>query len=134
MDLVLKRLAIVVCLFTLPGMAWALSFGEIKCYSHLNQNLDAEVMLHTLHPSEVNDAHVTLASREAHERAGITMMSVHNKLQFKIARKKNGDFVVKVTTKKPVKEPVIEFILDISWPTGRVQRPFSIHLDPPFQP
>lgn len=131
MDFALKRLAMLVGLFLLPGMVWALSFGDISGYSRLNQKLDAEVKLHTLNPSEVIDARVTLASRDAHDRAGMTMTPIHNKLRFKIVKKDSGDFVVKVMTKKPVKEPVIEFVLELNWATGRIQRPFSIHLDPP---
>ena len=131
MDFVLKRFAMLICLFALPGMAWALSFGGITSNSYLNQKLDAEVRLHTLNPSEVIDAKVTLASREAHEKAGMTMTPVHNKLRFKIVKKDNDGFVVKVWTKKPVKEPVIEFVLELNWASGRIQRPFSIHLDPP---
>lgn len=131
MDFVLKRFAVLACLVTLPGLAWGLSFGEIQSNSYLNQRLNAEVQLHTLNPSEVIDARVTLASRAAHERANLNMTPILNKLRFNIVRKDNGGFVVKVITKKPVKEPVVEFVLELSWATGRIQRAFSIHLDPP---
>ena len=131
MDFALKRFAVLLCMFALPGLAWGLSFGEIQGDSYLNQKLNAEVTLHTLNPSEVIDARVTLASREAHERARLTMTPILNKLRFNIVRKDNGQFVVKVQTKKPVKEPVIEFVLELNWATGRIQRAFSIHLDPP---
>jgi len=131
MDFVLKRFAVLLCMFALPGMAWGLSFGDINSASYLNQRLNAEVTLHTLNPSEVIDARVTLASRDAHERANLTVSPIHQKLRFNIVSKENGRFVVKVTTKKPIKEPVIEFVLELNWATGRIQRAYSIHLDPP---
>ena len=131
MDFDLKRLVLVSCLFALPGISWALSFGEISSNSYLNQQLDAEVKLHTLNPSEVIDARVTLASRQAHERADINMNPILQKLRFNVITKGKNDFVVKISTKRPVKEPVIEFVLELDWATGRIQRPFSIHLDPP---
>lgn len=131
MDSVFKRLVLLSCMFTLPGMSWALSFGEISSNSYLNQKLDAEVKLHTLNPSEVIDARVTLASKEAHERAGIDMNYILQKLRFSVVSKGSNEFVVRVVTKQPVKEPVIEFVLELDWVTGRVQRSFSIHLDPP---
>ena len=131
MDFVFKRLVLVSCLFALPGMSWALSFGEISTNSYLNQELDAEVKLHTLNPSEVIDARVTLASKQAHDRAGVDMNHILQKLRFNIVTRANNDFVVKVFTKHAVKEPVIEFVLELDWATGRVQRAFSVHLDPP---
>lgn len=131
MDFVIKRLVLMSCLFVLPGAAWALSLGEINSNSYINQELDAEVTLHTLNPSEVIDARVTLASRDAHERAGVNMNHILQKLRFNIVSKGKNEFVVKVRTKQPVKEPVIEFVLELDWRTGRVQKPFSIHLDPP---
>lgn len=131
MEFVIKRFVVLACLFVLPGLAWGLSFGEIQNNSYLNQKLDAEVMLHTLNPAEVIDARVILASDTAHERAGLTMRPILNKLRFNIVRKENGDFVVKVVTKTPVKEPSVEFVLELSGAAGRVQRAFSIHLDPP---
>ncbi len=131
MDFIFKRLLLLGCMLVMPGASWALSFGDISSNSYLNQKLDAEVKLYTLNPSEVIDARVTLASKEAHDRAGINMNHILQKLRFNIVSKGNNDFVVKVVTKQPVKEPVIEFVLELDWATGRVQRSFSIHLDPP---
>jgi pilus assembly protein FimV len=131
MDSVFKRLVLLSCMFAMPGLSWALSFGEISSNSYLNQRLDAEVKLYSLNPSEVIDARVTLASKEAHDRAGINMNYILQKLRFNIVSKGNNEFVVKVVTKKAVKEPVIEFVLELDWATGRVQRAFSLHLDPP---
>lgn len=131
MKSLIKRVLLPACLLAMPGMVWALSFGEISSHSYINQRLDAEVKLHTLNPSEVIDARVSLASKEAHDRAGIEMKYILHKLRFNIVTKGNGEFVVKIFTKKPVKEPVIEFVLELDWSTGRIQKPFSLHLDPP---
>ena len=131
MDFVFKRLVLMACLIALPGTGWALSMGDITSKSYLNQRLDAEVKLHSLNPSEVIDARVTLASKSAHDRAGIQMQHILQKLRFKVVSRGKDDFVVMVTTKAPVKEPVIEFVLEVDWSTGRVQKPFSLHLDPP---
>jgi pilus assembly protein FimV len=131
MEFVLKRFTVLAGLFVLPGLAWGLAFGEIQNNSYLNQNLDAEIMLHTLNPAEVIDARVILASRAAHDRAGLKMRPILNKLHFNIVRKENGEFVVKVVTRAPVKEPTVEFVLELNGAAGRFQRAFSIHMDPP---
>lgn len=119
----------VMCIW--PTLTWALSFGEIHSQSHLNERIDAEIMLHALNPSEIVNARVTLASREVHERAGIELQPLVQKLRFNIVHKQNGQFVVKVTSSEPVKEPVVEFVLELHWSGGRLQRAYALHLDPP---
>jgi pilus assembly protein FimV len=108
-----------------------LSFGEIHSQSRLNERLDAEIMLHTRNPGEIVNARVALASPEAHERAGLQMQHILQKLRFSIVHKQDGQFVVKVTSKQPIKEPVVEFVLELHWSGGRLQRAYALHLDPP---
>lgn len=129
-SLVFRMLAIgVMCIW--PAVTWALSFGEIHSQSRLNERIDAEIKLHTLNPGEIVNARVTLASREVHERAGVEMSHILQKLRFNIVHKENGRFVVKVTSKEPIKEPVVEFVLELHWSGGRLQRAYALHLDPP---
>jgi pilus assembly protein FimV len=129
-SLIFRMLAIgVMCIW--PAITWALSFGEMHSQSRLNERLNAEIMLHALNPGEIVNARVTLASREVHERAGIEMQPVLQKLRFNIVHKQNGQFVVKVISKETIKEPIVEFVLELHWPGGRMQRAYALHLDPP---
>lgn len=114
-----------------PALSWALSMGEISSQSRLNERLEAEVALDALNPGEVLNARVTLASADAHSRAGLQVTQLLQKLKFDIVHKQSGEFVVKVTTRQPVREPVVEFVLELNWSGGRLQRAYALHLDPP---
>lgn len=122
-------LTALVCIW--PSITWALSFGELHGQSRLNERIDAEIILHTLNPGEIVNARVTLASPEAHERAGMKRQHILQKLRFNIVHKQDGQFVVRVTSTEPIKEPVIEFVLELHWSGGRLQRAYALHLDPP---
>jgi pilus assembly protein FimV len=125
------RMLAVAAMCCWPAVSWALSFGEIQAQSQLNERLDAEIALHALNPGEIVNAQVTLASAEAHARAGLQMQHILQKLRFSIVHRQDGRFVVKVTSKQPIREPVVEFVLELHWSGGRLQRAYALHLDPP---
>ena len=41
-----------------------------------------------------------------------------------------GNFL-KITTHDPIREPIIEFTVDIGWSDGHVVREYSFLIDPP---
>jgi pilus assembly protein FimV len=61
---------------------------------------------------------------------GISRQYILTKLQFKPAVR-DGVPVILVTTKKPVKEPFLDFLLEVRWPKGRLLREYTVLLDPP---
>lgn len=109
----------------------ALSVGEIKVLSALNQPLLAEIPIDDAEPASLLDATVGLASYEVHARFGIEKENVLNALRFKVLRNTQGQFVIRLTTQRAIREPVLEFVLDVSNSSGSLRRSYAIHLDPP---
>jgi len=126
-----RKLALVVLTgFLIPGLAHALGLGEIKVDSALNQPLKAEITVLSANPDEVIDIVAKLADQEAFDRLGLERPYGLTKLQFKPAVRE-GVPVIVVTTRQPVKEPFLDFLLDVRWPKGRLLREYTILLDPP---
>jgi len=127
-----RRLALGLALMgsLIPGLSHALGLGEIKVDSALNQPLKAEIAVLAASPDEVIDIVARLADEEAFERLGISREYILSKLQFKPAVR-DGVPVILVTTKKPVKEPFLDFLLEVRWPKGRLLREYTVLLDPP---
>jgi pilus assembly protein FimV len=126
-----RKLALVVLTgFLIPGLAHALGLGEIKVDSALNQPLKAEITVLSANPDEVIDIVAKLADQEAFDRLGLERPYGLTKLQFKPAVRE-GVPVIVVTTRQPVKEPFLDFLLDLRWPKGRLLREYTILLDPP---
>ena len=116
-------------LFWVP-MVQALSLGEIQVFSALNDPLDAEIQVYSTDAAEILNARVQLASEKIHRKAGLAVNKHMRNLRFKTVVKDNGQFVIKVTTQRPVSEPVLEFIIEVTGSSNLI-RGYSLHLDPP---
>ncbi|RMG60154.1 MAG: hypothetical protein D6717_00480 [Gammaproteobacteria bacterium] len=112
-------------------MSLALGLGDIRVKSALNEPLDAEIDVISASPDDVIDIVARLADRAAFERAGVDRSYVLTKLKFTPAVE-NGKPVIRVTTREPVKEPFLDFLVDVNWPKGRLLREYTILLDPPL--
>ncbi|UCH41721.1 MAG: hypothetical protein JSU67_08690 [Gammaproteobacteria bacterium] len=132
----MRKLGLIVALWLsalLPTNSLALGLGEIEVNSFLNQPLSAEIEVISARPGEIDDLLVSLASREAFARAGLSRPRHLLDLRFAVKKNEAGDeAVIEVTTKAGVKEPFLNFLIEADWSKGRVLREFTILLDPPF--
>lgn len=113
-------------------MAHALGLGEVTLKSSLNQPLVAEIELldaKTLAPGEVVPV---LASAEDFKRAGIDRQHFLTDLTFTPVLRPDGKSVVRVSSTKPVREPYLNFLVEVLWPSGRLLREYTLLLDPPL--
>ncbi|MDO9103894.1 MAG: FimV/HubP family polar landmark protein [Methylovulum sp.] len=123
-----KTLAVVSLL--IPASAYPLGIGEIKLHSALNQNLDAEISL-VLSPGEkLSDIKVNLAPPDKFDENGVPWTYFLSKIKFEPAGA-NGSAVIKISSKEALKEPLLEFLLEVSWPKGSLYRGFTVLVDPP---
>jgi len=123
-----KTLAVVSLLA--PASGHTLGIGEIKLHSALNQNLDAEIAL-TLSGESVSDIKVNLAPPEKFDEAGVSWTYFLSKIKLETITHSNGTAVIKLTSKEALKEPFLDFLLEVSWPKGNLYREFTVLVDPP---
>jgi pilus assembly protein FimV len=114
-----------------PLGAWALGLGDIRTTSVLNQNFDGAIELLSVPKGELEYIKVELASPEAFRRAGVDRPYILTKLKFEMERLEDGSTVIKVTSKDPVREPFLNFLIEVNWPKGRLVREYTVLLDPP---
>jgi len=114
-----------------PLSANALGIGDIRLHSALNQSLNAEIPIVTSGGEDISEMKVSLASQEAFERAGIEKHYSLSKLRFKPLQKEDGSYVILVTSSDSIREPFLNFMIEVHWPQGRMQREFTVLLDPP---
>ncbi|WP_407291157.1 FimV/HubP family polar landmark protein [Stutzerimonas zhaodongensis] len=113
-------------------MAYALGLGEVTLKSALNQPLLAEIELldaKTLAPGEVVPV---LASAEDFNRAGVDRQFFLTDLTFTPIVRPGGKSVIQVSSTKPVREPYLNFLIEVLWPSGRLLREYTLLLDPPL--
>ncbi|MGP4843192.1 FimV/HubP family polar landmark protein [Marinobacter sp. 1Y8] len=113
------------------GMANALGLGEVELQSYLNEPLDADIALRNTGDVGPKEVFVNLASPDVFNRVGISRDFFLTNLQFEVSTAANGQLVVHVTTKQPVREPYLNFLIEVTWPSGKLLREYSMLLDPP---
>lgn len=130
----LRKVAILVIsagLTMSPLSVQALGFGGIKLKSSLNEKLSAEVNLLSANANDVQSLTIKLATEEAFLRTGIERTALLNKLKFKVKQRANGDYYIDVTTSETVREPFMNFLVELNWKNGRMLREYTMLIDPP---
>lgn len=114
------------------GTAHALGLGEVTLQSSLSQPLVAEIELLEVRDLAPNEVIPALASPEEFNKAGVDRQYFLTDLKFTPIIKPNGKSVIRVTSNKPVREPYLNFLVEVLWPNGRLLREYTLLLDPPL--
>ena len=111
--------------------AMALGLGPVHVKSKLNQPLDAEIPVIQGTAGEAEGLLVSLAAAEDFERIGISRGHLNIPLDFSVGKGANGQTVIRVTSKEPVRDSYLDFLVEANWPKGRLLREYTVLLDPP---
>lgn len=112
------------------GVVPALGLGEITLHSALNQPLEAEIELLQVADLSSSDLLVRLASADVFSRSGVDRLFFLNDLRF-TPLLRGGNSVIRVVSSQPVREPYLNFIVEVARPNGALLREYTLLLDPP---
>lgn len=110
---------------------FAVGLGNIKQSSGLNQPLKAEIPLLSSGDLAEYEVLAALASNRDFEKLGVDRIFFLNSIKFETVQDDNGLIVINVSTFQPVKEPFLNFVVQLSWPNGQILREYTLLLDPP---
>jgi pilus assembly protein FimV len=114
-----------------PASAYPLGIGEIKLHSALNQNLDAEISLMLSAGERISDVKVSLAPPDKFDERGVPWSYFLSNISFEPSVRPDGSAVIKVRSREALKEPILDLLLQVTWPKGTSYRQFSLMVDPP---
>ncbi|MBT8116540.1 MAG: hypothetical protein KJO66_01805, partial [Gammaproteobacteria bacterium] len=118
-------------LVSICPQAFALGLGDIDMRSALNQPMDAVIELTSASTTNMDDIRVSLASLQDHKRVGMTKAAILADFTFTLQKDASGKTIVRVTSDALVREPYLEFLLELDWPRGRLLRQYTVLVDPP---
>ena len=113
-----------------PAASSALSLGDIESNSNLNQPLRAKIELLAAGAQDAQQLQVRLAPASVFNRVGIDRPAFLDSLRFSTSVQ-NGKPVILVSSEKPITEPFVNFLLEVSWPQGQLLKEYTVMLDPP---
>jgi pilus assembly protein FimV len=130
----IRKLAFALSLLSLmiTESVLALGIGEATVKSALNQPLKAEIELVNTGELSAEEILPGLATREEFLRANVDRVYFLSDLRFKVETSEDGKLVVVLTTNKPVREPFLNFLVEVIWPSGRLLREYALLIDPPL--
>lgn len=132
--MMLRKLAVSLALAGIlsTSNAYALGLGEIKINSALNEPLDAEIELldtRKLNPLQIQPR---MADIDEYALAGIDRQRYLSDVNFKVFVGPDGKGRIRLTSPGPIKEPFLNFLIELNWPNGRLVREYTLLLDPPI--
>ncbi len=124
----LSALAVALCLST--AGAHAAGLGTITVLSPLGQPLRAEIDVNAS-SEELASMNARLASPEAFRQVGIEYAPGVAGIRFAVDKHKNGQPYLRVTSDRPINEPFLDVLVELTWSSGRMVREYTFLLDPP---
>lgn len=111
--------------------ASAVGLGEFKLLSAMDEPLRGEIAL--LNIGDLNEAQIVakLASSEDFKRSGVEREFQLTDLRFKVDLSNRANPVIRVTSQRPIKEPYLNFLVELHWTSGRLLREYTTLLDLP---
>lgn len=126
--LLLGQFCFVLLLFNVEVSA--LGLGELTVTSDLNEPLQASIQLTGLGDLTEREIIIELASKETFEEMGVDREFVLTALMFELDTS-STNAVIKITSQQAIREPYLDFLLNLQWPKGQMMREYTIMLNPP---
>ena len=112
--------------------AYALSLGEADLESYLDQPLETAIPLLQVRDLNAQEILVNLASQEDFDKAGIERAALLSNLKFQVTVEPGKEIgTLRIFTTQPIKEPYLNFLVDVHWPSGHLVREYTLLMDPP---
>jgi pilus assembly protein FimV len=115
----------------LPCVAGAAGLGRLTVLSALGQPFSAEVELVSVTKEELGSLSARLANVEAYQAANLQYNPSLTGARATIERRPNGQVYVKIVSTRPITEPFIDVLIELTWAAGRLSREYTALLDPP---
>lgn len=113
-----------------PLAAQAAGLGRIVVFSELGQALRAEIEVSATR-EELADMKAQLASPDAFEQAGLDYATTLLGIRFSLDKRPNGQTIIRLSSDRPINDPFVDMLLELSWSAGRLVREYTFLLDPP---
>jgi len=117
--------------FVLSQYASALGLGEVKLKSTLNEPLNAEIKLLDTRDLTADQILVALASPADFERNNVERLYFYTEFQFEVVLNSSDGPKVLITSRNPVREPYLNFLIEARWTAGRLLREYTLLMDLP---
>lgn len=127
---VLKALICAGLVSMMPTLAHSAGLGKLTVSSALGQPLKAEIELVAVEKDELSAITARVASPQAYKEANLDRPGTLANIRFDVAQKANGEPVLRIVSTRTFNEPFVNLLIELSYPSGRLLREYTVLLDP----
>lgn len=127
----LKNLMFALCLSLLTSTVFAAGLGALNVHSAIGEPLNADIALLSVDADDLSGLIATIASDEVYVSQGISRNLVHNNITITQGKSADGVLILNVKSTIPVNAAFLDLIVQLDWASGRIQREFTVSLNPP---
>ena len=113
------------------GFAQAITLAPITVRSFLGQNLVAEIDILNVTPQEEASLKAGVADPKAFVDLNMDYSQSIGDAQIELLRRPNGTRFIKLRSARPIAEPFVDLVIEVSASTAKLVRPYRLLLDPP---
>ncbi|MBI2993350.1 MAG: hypothetical protein HYY48_04140 [Gammaproteobacteria bacterium] len=117
-----RSLFICLMLGLVSPVVLALALSDIEVSSHLNQHLDARIRLNSATQADLDSLNVNVTEIQVEGQSYVS-------LQEQMGKDDQGSFI-HITSREPIREPILKLLVEVSWANGRLTRDYSLIIDP----
>lgn len=121
----------VLALMFASASSWALGLGSLISQSALNQPFKGEIQLYDTRTDELDSVQARLAGPEEFNKVSVPRPFYLTQLKFEPQLNEADEPVILVSSREPIREPFMDFLVEVIWPEGRIVKEYTILLDPP---
>ena len=111
-------------------LVWSAGLGDITIRSALDQPLSAEINLLDVHVEELETIQVRHAIDSELQQFAIQSPTMDPDISFILKAREDGLPVISVTSVKPVRQPLVQFLIVLQSPEGTVYQEYRFFLTP----
>lgn len=113
------------------GLLDAAGLGRLNVLSQMGQPFVGEIDLVNVTRDDLSTMQARLAPAAAYQAANLRFDPALNSLRFSVQQRPNGTAYLRATTTRPIAEPYLDLVVELTSQSGKFQRQYSALLDPP---
>lgn len=118
-------------LLVLSNGVFAVGLGDITVQSKLNEPFKARIALIQTRDLTENQINVALASQAEFDKHRLVRSALYMDLDFRVDMLNAAGPSILVSSSAPIKEPSLDFLIELSWPSGTLVRGYTVLMEKP---
>ncbi len=121
--------AIALSLLLLSSSSWALGLSEITVTSKLGEKFNATIEVTDTAGLDAEQIKVSNASEDIYKLLNVDNSFIYQSFTLNLSNI-DGKMVLNISTSDAIREPYLNFVIQLKWASGQVNKEFKVFIDP----